>query len=114
MKINTATMQDVADMAKVSKTTVSHALNKTRPVSEDKRDRVLNAMKELGYQPNILARSLRKKETGMIGLIVPNFSNPYYAEVSRGVESLTYDEGDNVIFCNSDRNFEKEVAYTDR
>ena len=112
MQTKNATMQDVADLAKVSKTTVSHILNETRPVSEEKRQRVLNAMKELGYHPNILARSLRKNETGTIGLIVPNSANPFYAEVSRGVESLSFDEGYNVILCNSDRNLEKEIAYT--
>ena len=110
MKAKNATMQDVADLAKVSKTTVSHVLNETRPVSEEKRQRVLNSIKELGYQPNILARSLRKSETGTIGLIVPNSANPFYAEVSRGVESLSFDEGYNVILCNSDRNLDKEIA----
>ena len=113
MKAKNATMQDVADLAKVSKTTVSHVINETRPVSEETRQRVLNSMKELGYQPNILARSLRKKETSTIGLIVPNNANPFYAEVSRGVESLSFEEGYNVILCNSDRNLQKEIAYTE-
>jgi LacI family transcriptional regulator len=113
MKTKNATMQDVADLAKVSKTTVSHVINETRPVSEGKRQRVLYAMKELDYQPNILARSLRKRETGTIGLIVPNNANPFYAEVSRGVESLSFEEGYNVILCNSDRNLQKEIAYTE-
>ena len=110
MKTKNATMQDVADLAKVSKTTVSHVINETRPVSEEKRERVQKAMKELGYHPNILARSLRKRETSTIGLIVPNNANPFYAEVSRGVESLSFDEGYNVILCNSDRNLEKEIV----
>ena len=72
-------MQDVADLAKVSKTTVSHIINETRPVSEEKRQRVLSAMKELDYHPNILARGLRRNETTMIGLIVPNNANPFYS-----------------------------------
>jgi LacI family transcriptional regulator len=113
MQTKTTTMQDVADLAKVSKTTVSHVLNETRPVSEEKRKRVLSAIKELRYQPNILARSLRKRETGTIGLIVPNNANPFYAEVSMGVESLCFDEGYNVILCNSNRDLEKEIAYTE-
>ncbi len=113
MKTKSTTMQDVADLAKVSKTTVSHVINGTRPVSEEKRQRVLSAMKELDYHPNILARGLRRNETTMIGLIVPNNANPFYAEVSKGVESVCFDKGFNVILCNSDRDIEKELRYTD-
>jgi LacI family transcriptional regulator len=113
MKTKSTTMQDVADLAKVSKTTVSHVINETRPVSEEKRQRVLSAMKELDYHPNILARGLRRNETTMIGLIVPNNANPFYAEVSKGVESVCFDKGFNVILCNSDRDIEKELRYTD-
>jgi LacI family transcriptional regulator len=106
-------MQHVADLAGVSKTTVSHVINETRPVSEELRRRVLLAMDELNYQPNILARSLRRKETFMIGLIVPRNDNPFYAEVARGVEEISFEFGYNVILCNSDRHIDKEIRYAD-
>jgi ribose transport system permease protein len=66
-------------------TTVSHVLNQTRPVS-DARERVLAAVKELDYVPSALARSLRSKVTGSIGLIIPNNTNPYFSELARGIE----------------------------
>lgn len=62
-------MRDVADRAGVSVTSVSHVINQTRLVSDDLRERVLTAMNELGYQPNALARSLRRKETYITGVI---------------------------------------------
>jgi LacI family transcriptional regulator len=113
MNANNYTMDDVARRANVSKTTVSHVINKTRYVSEKLRTRVLSVMNEMGYEPNILARSLRRNETCTIGLIVPNNANPFYAEVAWGVESLTFEAGYNTILCNSDRNLEKEIRYID-
>jgi LacI family transcriptional regulator len=79
-----ATMQDVAERAGVSKTTVSHVINGTRHVSEETCARVLAAMAELNYQPNLLARSLRRKQTRTLGLLVPNSANPFFAEAGRG------------------------------
>ena len=81
-----ATIKDVARLAGVSYTTVSHVLNQTRPVSSDARERVLAAVKELDYVPSALARSLRSKVTGSIGLIIPNNTNPYFSELARGIE----------------------------
>jgi LacI family transcriptional regulator len=75
------TMKDVARLAGVSISTVSHVLNKTRRVEEETKKKVLSAIKELGYRPNIVARSLRKKSTNTIGLIVSNIANLFYPEV---------------------------------
>ena len=72
-----STMRDVAERAGVSVTTVSHVINETRPVSDELRGRVLAAMEELGYQPNLLARGLRRGQTHTIGVIVPDNTNPY-------------------------------------
>jgi LacI family transcriptional regulator len=113
MDTKKVTMREVAKLAKVSKTTVSHVLNKTRPVSEELQNRVFQAVRELNYQPNVLARSLRRKETCTIGLVIPRNDNPYYAEVARGVEELSFNAGYSVILCNSDRNIEKEIQYAD-
>jgi LacI family transcriptional regulator len=106
-------MRDVAERACVSVTTVSHVINETRPVSGELRERVLTAMGELGYQPNRLARSLRRGETHTIGMIVPDSVNPFFAEVARGVEDTSFEEGYSVILCNSDGDLDKELFYTD-
>jgi LacI family transcriptional regulator len=105
-------MRDVAERAGVSVTTVSHVINETRPVSDKLRERVLAAMDELGYQPNRLARSLRRGHTHTIGMIVPDSTNPFFAEVARGVEDTSFEQGYSVILCNSDGNLDKEVFYT--
>ncbi|MDA3938840.1 MAG: LacI family DNA-binding transcriptional regulator [Spirochaetia bacterium] len=104
-------MKAVAEKADVSTTTVSHVINKTRFVSPEKKERVLEAIKELDYQPNGLARSFRKKRTKTLGLIIPDNTNPYFAEVARGVEDACFERGYSVILCNSDRKMEKEINY---
>ena len=106
-----ATMRDVAKRAAVSITTVSHVINQTRPVSDELQQRVLAAMQELGYQPNLLARGLRRGETHTIGMIVPDSANPFFAEVARGVEDTSFEQGYSVILCNSDGDLDKELFY---
>jgi len=106
------TMRDVAEKAGVSITTVSHVINETRVVSDDLRAVVMAAIETLGYQPNVLARGLRRGETTTIGMIVPDNANPFFAEVARGVEDTSFENGFNVILCNSDGNLEKEEKYT--
>jgi len=106
-----ATIKDVARLAGVSITTVSHVINETRYVSDELRGRVLAAMQELNYRRNVLARSLRRGETRTIGLVVPDNSNPFFAEVARIVEDVGFEKGYSVILCNSDGSLEKEAAY---
>jgi LacI family transcriptional regulator len=72
------TIIEVAKKARVSITTVSHVINNTRFVSDEARQRVQDAMLELGYHPNSLARSLRRGETKTLGLILPDSGNPYF------------------------------------
>ena len=105
-------MRDVAERAGVSVTSVSHVINHTRRVSDDLRQRVLLAMEELGYQPNALARSLRRKETHTLGVIVPNSADPFFGEVTRGVEDTCFERGYNIILCNSDSDLAKELHYS--
>ena len=104
-------MRHVAKRANVSVTTVSHVINETRPVSDELRQRVLTAMDELGYQPNLLARSLRQGKTHTIGMIIPDNANPFFAEMARGVEDTSFEQGYSVILCNSDGNLDKELLY---
>lgn len=107
------TIRDVAARAGVSSTTVSHVINHTRPVSADLLARVQQAMAELGFQPNALARSLRRKRTHTLGLIVPDSANPFFAEVGRGIEDTCYSSGYSVILCNSDGDPGRELLYLD-
>jgi LacI family transcriptional regulator len=107
----TPTMKDVGELAGVSVTTVSHVLNKTRYVDRSLVRRVETAVKRLGYQPNALARGLRRKETRMLGMVVPDNSNPYFAELARSIEDACFECDYNVILCNSDEDPVKERAY---
>ena len=76
-----ATIRDVAERASVSISTVSHVINETRRVSPETRERVLEAMTALNYQPNRLARSLRNRRTRTLGVLLPNSANPFFAQV---------------------------------
>jgi LacI family transcriptional regulator len=105
------TITDVARLAGVSVTTVSHVINGTRFVSDELRARVVAAMEELRYRPNYMARSLRSGETKIIGLVVPDNSNPFFAEVARIIEDVGFENGYSVILCNSDGDLKKEEAY---
>lgn len=106
-----STIKDVAEKAGVSTTTVSHVLNKTRFVSEDLVKRVSAAVHELNYQPSGLARSLRTKTSGTIGVIIPDSTNPFFAEVVRGIEDCCYKQGYSVFLCNTDGDPDKEYNY---
>jgi len=103
-----ATIKEVAIKANVSTATVSRVLNDNYPTSQEARDRVHAAIKELGYRPNAVARSLKMNKTFMIGLVVPDISNIYFMEIARGVESVISQLGYTLIFCSTDENPEKE------
>jgi len=106
-----STIKDVAALAGVSFTTVSHVLNDTRPVSADARRRVLAAVEEIGYLPSAVARSLRKSETKIIGVLVPNVQNPFFAELVCGVEECCRLAGYSVFLCNSDNDPKRQQQY---
>ena len=108
-----ATQEDVAERAGVSTTTVSHVINETRFVSRELRQRVFHAMEELEYRPNAIARSLRRRESEQIGVIVPDIAYPFLAEVARGIEDAGFRLGYNVIFCSSHQDCDKELACLD-
>lgn len=107
------TIREVASRAGVSPTTVSHVINNTRFVSAEARQRVLDAMAELNYRPNVLARSLRRGETRTLGLILPDSANPFFAEIARAIEDAAFSAGYNVILGNSENELAKEQVYVD-
>jgi LacI family transcriptional regulator len=108
-----STIKDVAAKAGVSTTTVSHVINDTRFVSNILRNRVLEAIQDVGYYPNRLARGLRRGDTATIGLMIPDNSNPFFAEIARIIEDIGFANGYSVILCNSAGDLGRESAYID-
>lgn len=106
-----ATMKLVAEMSGVSITTVSHVINNTRVVSKDVRDRVESVIQQLNYVPSAIARSLKNDRSNTIGMMIPNNSNPYFAEVIQGVEDASFEQGFNIILCNAYDDPEKQLEY---
>ena len=104
----TATIKDVARHANVSIATVSHVLNKTRFVSEELTARVNEAIKELGFYPNLLVGSLRKKRTFTIGLVIPYISNETFGHLAEAIQKLLFKQRYNLIICNTSYDLEIE------
>ncbi|MBE5253959.1 MAG: ribose operon transcriptional repressor RbsR [Enterobacterales bacterium endosymbiont of Blomia tropicalis] len=94
-------MKDVARKAGVSTSTVSHVINKNRFVSVGVREKVELAIRELNYAPSALARSLKINQTHTIGMLITASSNPFYAEIVRGVEDSCYERGYSLILGNT-------------
>ena len=106
-----AKLTDVAKIAGVSPTTVSRVINKKGYLSEKTITKVNEAMRELGYKPNNLARSLQGKSAKLIGLIFPNISHVFYAELIDKLEHELFKRGYKTIICNSEHNSSKEKEY---
>lgn len=104
-------ISDVARRAAVSPATVSRVLNGDPRVGETYRARVLRAVEELDYRPNVLARNLRRQRTATIGVVVPDIENPHFGELVRSVEDQAFDAGYRVLVCNTDETAEKQRAY---
>lgn len=104
-------VKDIAFRAGVSSATVSRVLNNKPGVSPKSRKKVLETIEELGYEPNILARSLRVRRTHTIGVLVSDITNPFFAEVVRGIEDVAHKNGFSLILCNSEEDLLKEKQY---
>ncbi|MEQ4451254.1 LacI family DNA-binding transcriptional regulator [Kosakonia sp. YIM B13605] len=94
-------IQKIARMAGVSVATVSRVLNNSESVKPKNRERVLQAIKECQYQPNLLARQLRTARSSMILVLVSNIGNPFCAEVVKGIEEEAEKNGYRILLCNS-------------
>lgn len=105
------TIRDVAQRAGVSVATVSYVLNGTRRMAPDTVARVRRAMAELEYQPNAVAQSLRTRTTHVIGVLVSDITNPFFATLVRGVEDAAVAAGYSVLVCNSDEDPSKGDSY---
>ncbi len=105
------TIRDVAKKAGVSVATVSRFLNGSGYVSADSAKAVTSAVEELKYELNPVARSLNTKQSNLIGLILPDITNPFFPELARAVEDVALTYGYTVVLCNSDEDPEKEKNY---
>ncbi len=103
---------DVALKANVSIATVSRVVNNSsHKVNPKTRRKVLEAIRELDYRPNALATGLHTKKTMTIGIIIPDISNPYYAEIVRGIQDMADQHGYAMLLLNTDRNQERIVKH---
>jgi LacI family transcriptional regulator len=105
------TVKDVAEYAGVSVATVSRALSGYPHVSAATRERVLKAVEALRYRPDQVARSLRRRRTNLIGLVVSTIENVFFTELARAAEQSAREHGYNLILCNTDENPQQEATY---
>ena len=108
-----ATIRDVAKEAGFSVATVSRVINGSGYAHEDTKKAVMSAVEKLNYKPNEVARSLYKRKSKLIGLILPDITNPFFPEMARGVEDYLQQYGYRLIFGNSDEKRDKEIEYID-
>ena len=107
----TVKIKAVAERAGVSVATVSRVLNNNPTVAQSLAERVLRAVEETGYRPNGIARSLRTRTSQTIALVIPDISNPFFAEMARGVEDTAVRAQHSVLLCNTDEDHQKERTY---
>ena len=105
------TIAHVADRAGVSPTTVSHVLSGKRVVGKATRDIVMDAIRELGYRPNHVARNLRTRQSHMIAVVVPDITNPFYAVLTRGLADAVDASGYGTYVCNTDGQHDRERKF---
>lgn len=110
-----ATIRDVASRAGVSVATVSHVVNDSRYVAPETKQRVVAAIAELNYRRDGIARSLRRSETGTIGVIISDITNPFFSDLVKGIEHTVHNLEDkmNLILCNTEEDEARERIYLD-
>jgi LacI family transcriptional regulator len=106
-----ATIYDVAREAGVSIATVSNAINGKGKISKKRRDEIFKIMERLQYQPSVIASALTGKRTYTVGMLIPDISNPFFAEIARAVEDQAHHSGYSVIICSTDNKDERVERY---
>lgn len=104
-------IREVAERAGVSPATVSRALNGDPRITAPTREKVVAAAQELGYRPNLVARSLRRQETAKIGVVVSDIENPHFTHAVRAIEDHAFPRGYQVLLCNTDETPAKQHEY---
>ena len=107
-------IKDVATLAKVSTATVSHVINNTRFVTEETKRRVLGAIENVGYAPNIHARNLASGQTRTLGLIVSDITNPFFPDLVKSVQEKALELGFDVVVLNTNYESERDAPYVQR
>jgi LacI family transcriptional regulator len=105
------TIAQVASRAGVSATTVSHVLSGKRVVGAATRGTVMDAIRDLGYRPNVVARNLRTRQSHMIAVVIPDITNPFYAVLARGLADAVDAAGYGTYVCNTDGVHERETKF---
>ena len=106
-----ATIQEVAQKARVSVATVSRYLNNPDIVAKTTGLRVEKAIQDLNYEPSILGRNLRKSESKLLIVLMPSISNPFYTDIINGIEDTAIEQGYNILLCQTDSNPKREAIY---
>ncbi|MEQ8676665.1 MAG: LacI family DNA-binding transcriptional regulator [Aggregatilineales bacterium] len=109
-----ATMRDVAKLAGVSQPTVSRVLNQkdtSISISDETREKVIAAVEQLGYRPNMAARSLRTQKTKLIAVLIADITNSFYPHIARSIQSVAREEGYDVMIANSDHIYQNELLF---
>ena len=104
------TQRELAKLAGVSAGTVSNVISGSATVSEDARRKVLDAIRVLKYQPNLIARSLRTNRTHTLGIVVPDLTIPFFPKIVRGAEYAARERGYFLIVLDSQRSHDTEIA----
>lgn len=105
------TIYDIAQAAGVSIATVSHVLNGKGKISKERREQIIRIMDEMNYKPSAIASAMTSKRTYTLGLLVPDISNPFFAEIARAVEDEGQRLGYSVFICSTDNKDEKTARY---
>jgi LacI family transcriptional regulator len=104
------TLQDIADTLKLSRTTISLAIRNHPRISQATKDKIWALAKRMGYEPDRVARSLATGRSSLIGVVVPDSTNAYYAEVIRGIEAAAHAKGYSVVLANGSYSLDLEAA----
>lgn len=104
-------IKDIARLANVSHTTVSRALNNKSRIRPETKERILSIARQLNYRPDFIARSLVMKRTRTLGLVITTIANPFYTELSQGIETTARQLGYNIIFCSTNYDLSTEKQY---
>ncbi len=107
------TIKDIARKANVSHTTVSRALNDKSRIKSETKEKIILIAKELNYRPDFIARSLVMRRTKTLGLVITTIANPFYTELSQGIESTAISLGYNIILCSTNYDLSAEKKYVD-
>src|SRR6478735_8674918 len=105
------TIIDVAKRAGVSKSTAARALAGSSNITEETRERVLKAAAATGYERNHLAVGMRSGRSGLLGLVIPDITNPFWADVARGAQDKAAESGSSLLVFSSDWDVAKEAAH---